>query len=184
MSLIWFTGHNLGAEELRKDRWQADIPVEAFNLNEQGKELIKKAQYDAAAKKLEQALRIKADYYAATFNLAVALDFREAKGDDTLAEDYFRKAVTIAERQNFPDVALYNTFGWFLHLRGRLKEAEEFYKKALELDPKNPRVLNNLGSVYELSDDLNAAKKFYRLAIQNGSNKARENLSRLERIKP
>src|SRR6266498_1521755 len=88
--LLGLTGHNLGAQELRKDRWQRDIPVKAFDLNEQGKELIKTGEYDVAVRKFEQALGIKPDYYAVTFNLALALDFREAKGDDALAEDYFR----------------------------------------------------------------------------------------------
>jgi len=168
------------AAQERSDRWQAGIPVRAFELNEQGTELAKQAKYNEAVAAFEQAIAIKPDYYLATLNLALALDFRSWKGDDQRAEEQFRKALQIAEKTNSRDIALYNTFGWFLHLRNRLPEAKQYYLKALELDPNNSRVLNNLGSVHQWMGDLKTAKMYYERAVKAGSTKARENLSRLK----
>ena len=45
--------------------------------------------------------------------------------------------------------------------RGRNQEAEDVLRKTLNLDPKNPFTLNNLGFAVELQGDLEAALRYY-----------------------
>jgi len=184
VSLAVATYGSIEADEAR-DRWQDRIPSEAYKLNEEGALLARQGQYDASIAKFEQALKIKPDYIAALFNVGLARDFREGKGDQQAAEAAFRKAIEVGEAQSVRDlVPLYNTLGWFLHLRGRLEEAKDWYKKALKIDPKSPRVLNNLGAVHEWSGDREAARGLYKEAVDAGSEKARDNLKRLQRVAP
>lgn len=173
------------AEAQMKDRWQQGIPEQAFKLNEAAVQSAKKYEYDEAIQRFNAALKLKPDYIAAKFNMGLALDFRERGGDDTKAEQMFREAIETAEKQQSNDrVPLYNTLGWFLQLRDRVPEAKQLYEKALQLDPKNPKVLNNLGAAHERVGDRALAIAKYKEAAEAGSLKARENYNRLRETKP
>lgn len=171
--------------QTRTDRWQQSIPDPAFQLNDQAVQAAKRGEYDQAVQRFKEALRLKPDYIAAKYNLGLAFDFREWQGDDARAEQAFRDAIALAEAQKATDrVPLYNTYGWFLYLRGRLPEAKEMYEKALALDPNSPRVLNNLGAVFELLKDRKAALATYKRAADAGNSRAKENFKRLSRESP
>lgn len=59
------------------------------------------------------------------------------------AYDYFHKAVS----QDPLYRTLYNNRGCFFEGRNKLKDAENEYKKMLELDPDNPQFLTRLGNI-------------------------------------
>lgn len=70
-------------------------------------------------------------------------------GDLARGEKFLRQA---AEKHT--SVTNYYLLGQCLYREGKLKEAEETLQKALELDPSNPYVLNDLGYIW-LEQDKN-----------------------------
>src|SRR5262249_16422709 len=72
--------------------------------------------------------------------LAVLYD---RNGDFGQAEREYQDALRQAPR----DATIYNDFGYSCYCRGRLPEAEQALRKALELDPKQERSWVNLGLV-------------------------------------
>jgi Flp pilus assembly protein TadD len=70
-----------------------------------------------------------------------------------LAEKQHRDAVKIA-----PEDAVYlNNLGFSLFLRGKAKQAIEFYQKAARLEPTSRRVRTNLGFALAATGDLTGA---------------------------
>jgi protein O-GlcNAc transferase len=55
--------------------------------------------------------------------------------------------------------------GCTLEDAGRLNEAAESYRKALELDPRHARAANNLGAVLQIAGDVQGAERSYELAL-------------------
>jgi len=58
------------------------------------------------------------------------------------------------------------------HKTGNLDEAKKLYKIIIEINPTNALVHNNLGSIYELSDEFDLAVKYYKNAILNNKDYA------------
>src|SRR5262249_54969275 len=57
-------------------------------------------------------------------------------------------------------------FGVQAAKRGLWREALFRWEKALKLDPKNPRLLNNLAVAYETAGDLEKADAMYQQALR------------------
>ncbi len=56
--------------------------------------------------------------------------------------------------------------GKFYFLNKQYDEAILEFQKALELDPRNARVLYNLGVIYESKEDIEIAKTLYNKALE------------------
>jgi len=56
--------------------------------------------------------------------------------------------------------------GKFYFLNKQYNEAILEFQKALELDPRNARVLYNLGVIYESKEDIEIAKTLYNKALE------------------
>jgi tetratricopeptide (TPR) repeat protein len=61
----------------------------------------------------------------------------------------------------------------------RLEEAETFYKRALEVNPRYGKALFNLGTLYESRGDLKQALEKYKAADEAGLPQGREQYLRL-----
>lgn len=72
--------------------------------------------------------------------------------------------------------------GYIYYTRGELGLAWDEYRRATELDPKNPDAWNGLGAVYERQGKLQEAERCYQRALEvDPEHKAaRENLERLK----
>lgn len=73
----------------------------------------------------------------------------------------------------------YSVEGAILDQLGRSSEARERYNQALALSPNNATILNNLGTSYLLSGDLNSAERTLRVAVNqpNSGQRPRQNLA-------
>ncbi|WP_246007558.1 tetratricopeptide repeat protein [Halomonas nitroreducens] len=88
--------------------------------------------------------------------------------------------VLMLERRDFEQAELYltpiaarsgapwqadNALGVIADIRGQHEQARRHYEKALQVNPRIPRVLNNLGYSYYLVGDLDAARLQLRQAV-------------------
>ena len=63
------------------------------------------------------------------------------------------------------DSTYYSNLGKSLKAQGKLPEAEEAYRKALEINPKNTRVFNNLGNLLRDQGKIEEAEVCYKNAL-------------------
>ncbi|MCI0484963.1 MAG: tetratricopeptide repeat protein, partial [candidate division NC10 bacterium] len=117
--------------------------------------------------------------HATLLNQALAYTSRNQPGDQERAETAYRGAVQIATAKNVQDPVIYNAYGTFLQQQKRLDEAESFYKRALEINPKYGKALFNLGTLYESRGDLKQALEKYKAAEEAGLPQGREQYLRL-----
>src|SRR5215470_780347 len=97
VATLLLAGAGVAGAQTRSDRWQREIPGNAFELNERAVQAARANEYDRAIRLFSESLQRKPDYIAAKFNLALAYDFRERPGDDVMAERLFRDAIATAE---------------------------------------------------------------------------------------
>ncbi len=87
---------------------------------------------------------------------------------------YFRNTVWASETSLWADSAKKSpmklrplqNLGMYYSMQGRLAEAEEELRKAIQIDPRNYELHNNLGTVYRKQGDLVRAIQEYRLVLQ------------------
>lgn len=70
-----------------------------------------------------------------------------------MAFDHYNDAV----KSNPKEPRIYQNLGINLKRAGRLQEALDYYKKAIELDPINSIVLYNTGILYNIKSDYASA---------------------------
>jgi Tfp pilus assembly protein PilF len=94
----------------------------------------------------------------------------EAQGLNKHAAEEYRAAL----RKRPDEVAALVGLGNLSYQQGKMKKAERFYRKALDLDPGHPAANNNLASVYLTQDkNLAEAERLARMAlIQDSPHKA------------
>lgn len=133
--LIAFSSSVLAQSELVKDKFTQVVPKAFESVVEKARayRLPNSEQYnpDEAIQLLEGLVKQKDDYFRGYFNLGLAYgEQRQYKS----AQDSFRKAIDIADRDSIPDVTVYNSAGWIHMLSGDYNGAEELYLEALERD--------------------------------------------------
>lgn len=184
------------SQTMRSDQWQNDIPNFAFDYNSRGLEYMKKGlkyleqkqpdkartEFNRALAPLRRAVKEKNDYYAATFNFALAYYLRNIEDDRQRALETFASAVKIAERKEIRDPALYNAIGKIYFEALNYELAEKHFKKSLEIDKDYAEAINNLAAVSERKGNIKAALDQYQRAGSLGSLQARENFQRLSPV--
>lgn len=66
------------------------------------------------------------------------------EGDTVAANDYIRNYISLSKERLVSDASILNNLALTYEEAGILEKAEEYYRKALSLQPENPLRLNNL----------------------------------------
>lgn len=103
-----------------------------------------KKDYEHAVAMLNELLQSKPDFYMGWYNLALAY---AAAGNDAPAQQAYRKAIALEPMQPLRDATIYNAYGHFLYERSEYCDALAQINKSIELDPNNPRAVNNFQQV-------------------------------------
>jgi len=112
-------------------------------------------------------------------------------GDPIIASSYgkvlaengkFKEALNVLENAGDPakpDWRMMSARAAILDQIGKTSDARSLYKRALQISPNEPSVLNNLGMSYLLAGDLPNAEQTLRKAMQNpaSGSRVRQNLS-------
>jgi len=161
--------------QLKEERRKADLLED-----ERGTSRKDAGELEKRIEELEQTL---AEHdYLRLVNEALAYTYRKGPGDADRAEAAYRKAIGIAQAKSIREPVVYNAYGAFLEEQGRFKEAEKFYKMALDINPRYGPALINLGSLYELTGETEKALEKYKAADEAGEKLGAENYSRLKSV--
>ena len=159
-SMLGGCGTTLVAEEEQPITERPVDKIAAVNTK-LGIEYMREGKDKQAYKRLKKALDIQPDYSGALNAMAL---LHERLGKTELAESHFERAV----RSNPGDAAAYNNFGAFLCRQGRVQDAMEQFKQALQ-NPLNkaPAIaLNNAGQCLAQSGHSNKAEGLFREALR------------------
>jgi Flp pilus assembly protein TadD len=102
-----------------------------------------------------------------------------ARGERKQARASFEKAVELNPKSSWAQ----NNLGLTLIYEGKYEDALEALESATDLEPVEPYMWNNLGMAYEHLDRLEEARDAYQKAVELESERAGENLARLEGVK-
>ena len=117
-------------------------------------------QYNAAIQAFNQALQLNPNFTDVHNNLGLVYS---EMGDKEKARAEFQEVIR-AKAYPTPEVAYYN-LGKLSLTDKNYEEAAFFFQKALEYNPKLPKVHERLGFTYELMGKLEEAEKEYQEAL-------------------
>ncbi len=135
-------------------------PERAENYRDVGLTLVREGQFGGAVPWLKLAAERAPEHPAHWQNLA------ELYGE----RDEFTEAIPCWERvltlSPVKQAATYNSLGWALQEEGRLAEARENYRIALQLQPDLAPAPLHLGAIHEQPGELTEAEAAFRAALQ------------------
>ena len=146
-------------EKLRKDIDALDEKNVEL-LNALGFALFQQGKSQEAVGALEKALEADPKHWKAHNNMALAsIDLGELER----AEAHFRESLAIE-----PQPAIYSDLGFVLESQGMTKEANELYRKSLELDPESAVAHQNLAASLARRGQFAEAERHFRAALEKG----------------
>jgi tetratricopeptide (TPR) repeat protein len=140
--------------------YERGLAVEPENvelLNSMGFALFQQGKSEEAIDVLEKALAVDPKHWKSHNNIALAaIDMGELE----LAEAHYRESIAIE-----PQPAIYNDLGFVLERQGLGPEADELYRKALELDADSSTAHSNLAGLLARRGEFAEAEDHFRAAL-------------------
>jgi tetratricopeptide (TPR) repeat protein len=90
----------------------------------------------------------------------------EDLGDLAMAHRHFQAALEAYRKVPVKSAATWNKIGIACQQMFLVQEAKKSYETSLKMDPRNPDVINNLGTVYYSQQQYGPAEKLYRKALK------------------
>jgi tetratricopeptide (TPR) repeat protein len=90
----------------------------------------------------------------------------EQIGDSLTARQRYQAAIAAYSKAPQMTAAIWNKMGIDYQMLFNPKDATRCYKQSLQIDPRDPQVLNNLATVYASLKDYSQAEKLYRKALK------------------
>jgi tetratricopeptide (TPR) repeat protein len=90
----------------------------------------------------------------------------EELGDSFTAHQRYQAAIAAYAKAPEMTADIWNKMGIDYQMMFNSKDASRCYKESLKLEPRNPQVLNNLGTVFASTKDFSSADHLYRKALK------------------
>ncbi|MGP8185223.1 MAG: tetratricopeptide repeat protein [Terracidiphilus sp.] len=90
----------------------------------------------------------------------------EQLGDSLVSHQRYQAAIAAYGKSGEMTATLWNKMGIAYQMLFNLKDAGRCYRESLRLDPDNPDVLNNLGTLYASQKQYGQADRMYRKALR------------------
>lgn len=90
----------------------------------------------------------------------------EQLGDSLQARGRYQAALEAYAKVKEPSASLWNKMGIAHQMLFNQRDANRCYRESLKLDPRNPLVLNNMGTLLDSQKQFRAAEKMYRKALK------------------
>ncbi|MEW5736626.1 MAG: tetratricopeptide repeat protein [Thermodesulfobacteriota bacterium] len=174
-SFLLRSGHPEEAAEWLEKAARA-LPGDIQAENALGAALFLSGKIKEAKQHLEKAVALFPDSGEAHLNLGLVY---QKEGNLPQAFAYLQKA---AELDPALSAKAYGSMGDLLSEKGRYKEALVLYERARDLNPKNARLMNNMGIALARTDKAAEAEQAFRLALalDPGLSDAKNNLATLK----
>jgi len=174
------------APALCQDKFQAKIdPTTAQRLQE-ARKLRVAGELDTSIVQLKELVVRNPNYYAANYNLGLALTDAKRPNEGI---HFLERARSIREADKIPDATIYNSLGWAYMVDGRFTDAESAFQLAqrnqglLSTESKTRRY-NNWGWLYLSTGRTDLAKRKFQVAEREfGSDYATKNIKAIEQSK-
>jgi len=160
-------------QKLQEQRQKVALPEEGIAAHGKGPDELQRRIEELEGTSAEQD-------YVRLVNEALAYTYRNNPGDAGRAEAAYRGAIRIAQDKGIRDPVVYNAYAAFLQEQSKFREAEQFYQKALEINPRYGPALYNLGSLYERTGRLEDALEKYKAADEAGEKLGAQGYQRLQ----
>jgi tetratricopeptide (TPR) repeat protein len=167
------------------DRFGQNILPEHVAHVDQGKRMQEAGETDKAIAQFKTVIEKQPDYFAAYYNLGLAL---VEKSSYSAAIEALEKAREIRERNQLRDATIYNSLGWAYMLSGNKDQAEKYFSQGIRNESNlsaesKARLYNNSGWLYMSTGQYKQARAaLTTAATQYKSKTAIENLKTLDRI--
>jgi len=90
----------------------------------------------------------------------------EEIGDSLTGHQRYQAAIAAYAKSPEMTADIWNKMGIDYQMMFNSKDAARCYKESLKLEPRNPQVLNNLGTVFASTKDYSSAERLYRKALK------------------
>ncbi|MFT5042511.1 MAG: Flp pilus assembly protein TadD, partial [Hyphomicrobiaceae bacterium] len=144
--------------------YRRGLEVEPKNpelLNSLGFSLFQLGKSNDAIAAFEKALAVDPKHWKAHNNMALAsIDVGELE----MAEAHYRESLALE-----PQPAVYSDLGFVLERQGLSEEADEMYRKSLELDPGSATAHYNLAVSLTRRGEFNVAERHFRAALEQSA---------------
>jgi len=90
----------------------------------------------------------------------------EQVADSMMAHQRYQAAIEEYHKVSVMTADTWNKMGVAYQMMFDNRQAEQCYRKALKLDPKNAVAMNNMGSIYMAAKEYSQAEKSYRKAVK------------------
>jgi tetratricopeptide (TPR) repeat protein len=70
------------------------------------------------------------------------------EGDSVAANRYIKKFISVLKGNSFSEADIADGLGWMYRCAGNFRKAEEYYRKALLLEPENPQRMDILATFF------------------------------------
>lgn len=131
----------------------------AFNYIKAAKNFLKQENFNLASKNFEKAISIAPDL---SYTINEVAKYEDSIGHVEKAEELLKRGIS----KNKNSLIL-SSYGIFLRKHDRNKEAIHFLIKALDIDPKNPRTIKELGRTYSFIQEFQNANDQYEKALNS-----------------
>jgi tetratricopeptide (TPR) repeat protein len=155
---------NIRLKRPRPEEVKVDALSQDNSLIGQGKKLFSEARYDEAQSKFEEFLVKQPDFYQTHLLIG---DCNKEKGEFDQALSQYKKALEKAptDGTDIQVIAKVNSSIGDLYIRKNdLKTAQEYFKKSLELDPKDEILAYNVGEIFFSNNKTAEAIHYFKLA--------------------
>ena len=141
------------------DKWMTEAtalkPDNALYWYYLGRTKYNENRYKEAVDIFDRCLKLRPGYVRAEYNLGLSY---EGESLDDKAEAAYETAISWQKDTANEDPQPYLDLGVLLAKQGRLKQAISNLQKAIELDPRNPKIHEQTGRIYEQLHDLGKAQ--------------------------
>lgn len=90
----------------------------------------------------------------------------EQTGDSLASHQRYQAAIAAYSQAPRMTAAIWNKMGISYQMMLNSRDAMRCYKRSLKIEPRNPRVLNNLATVYATTKQFGQADRLYRKALR------------------
>ncbi|MCO6436641.1 MAG: sulfatase-like hydrolase/transferase [Phycisphaerae bacterium] len=149
-----------------------------YRLVQEAERLADEGRMDEALSKARRAVELSPNDRQALYRLGLICAWTQRFDE---AEESFRKCNAIREDSN-----VYTLLGQIAMLKGRLAEAEELIKKAIEVDPKHGGGYIAMGDLRAMTGKADEARAYYNQALEvdpyRAHNVVADRLEKLEQV--